>query len=91
MQVCGRRVDWRNVDPACDDVCGGALCGHCGDGKSCDGSDYGAVSKANKALVYAQDADALLQGKGDGSGSLRDEVSAYRHIKAHLLMVTRLL
>ena len=72
--MCGRRVDWRNIDPPCDDVCGGAGCGHCGDGKSCDGTGYGAVSKANKALAYAEDSAALLQGQGAGARSLRDEV-----------------
>ena len=61
-------MDWRNVNPACDDVCGGAGCDKCGDGRSCDGSDYGAVSKANKAMAYARDVEKKLLEDKDASG-----------------------
>ena len=72
--MCGRAVDWRNIEPPCDQVCGGAGCDSCGDGISCDGSGYGAMAKANKAMDYALDVQEKLLGKDASGRSVRDDV-----------------
>ena len=56
-------------DP-CDDLCGGAGCGKCG-GLSCDD---GAVTKADKALDYAQRAETALKENAAKAGDLLDQV-----------------
>lgn len=51
--MCDKRGD------PCDPLCGGAGCGVCG-GLSCE---HGAVTKADRALGVARDADKAIQEK----------------------------
>ncbi|XP_039299299.1 laminin subunit beta-1 isoform X2 [Nilaparvata lugens] len=60
LQVCGK-----NGDP-CDSLCGGAGCGHCG-GLGCDD---GAVTKAEKALSFANDAQKHIHDKQSNAEEL---------------------
>ncbi|XP_075218526.1 laminin subunit beta-1-like [Lycorma delicatula] len=53
QEVCDERGD------PCDSLCGGAGCGHCG-GLGCDD---GAVTKAEKALSFAKDAEKHIREK----------------------------
>jgi len=52
-QICDKRGD------PCDNLCGGAGCKHCG-GLSCEN---GAVTKAEKALAYAEDTEKEIKKK----------------------------
>lgn len=61
----------RGGDP-CDSICGGAGCGKCG-GLSCEG----AVTNADNALKYAQDAYTELKRKDADAEELLRTVSTY--------------
>ena len=54
LQVCDKRGD------PCDELCGGAGCGHCGDALSCDN---GAVARAANAIEYSRNTQSLLEEK----------------------------
>jgi len=58
--VCGKRGD------PCDSLCGGAGCGVCG-GLSCE---HGAVTKADRALGVAKDAEKAIREKETGAEEL---------------------
>lgn len=59
-QICDKRGD------PCDSVCGGAGCSHCG-GFSCEN---GALTRAQKALEYVQDAEKKIKEKEDVADDL---------------------
>ena len=51
LQICDGAGD------PCDDVCGGAGCGKCGGGVSCD---EGAVTKATQAVDLSNQSESIL-------------------------------
>ena len=67
MQVCDKRGD------PCDPLCGGAGCGVCG-GLSCE---HGAVTKAERALGVARDAEKAIREKETAAEELLRGVSLF--------------
>lgn len=77
LQVCGASGS------PCDAVCGGGGCGRCG-GESCDG----AVTKAEKALKLAEQAEERLTANEGSASALLLDVSChvieeYQHQYCH--------
>lgn len=77
LQVCGA------PGSPCDAVCGGGGCGRCG-GESCDG----AVTKAEKALKLAEQAEERLTANEGSASALLLDVSChvieeYQHQYCH--------
>lgn len=66
-QICDKRGD------PCDSVCGGAGCSHCG-GFSCES---GALTRAQKALEYVQDAEKKIKEKEDIADDLIRSVCCF--------------
>lgn len=64
-QICDKRGN------PCDNLCGGAGCKHCG-GLSCEN---GAVTKAEKALAYAEDTEKEIKKKEEVAEDLIRSVS----------------
>lgn len=59
-KMCDKRGD------PCDSICGGAGCNHCG-GISCE---RGALTKAEKAFMYAKDTEKIIKEKEDAADDL---------------------
>lgn len=57
----------------CDPVCGGAKCGFCGEGVSCDG---GAKSLADTAYEVAVKTESLLKAKEDTTNDFIRNISS---------------
>jgi len=71
-------------DP-CDAVCGGAGCGMCGGGVSCD---EGAVTKSLQALELANQSESILVVTRRQIQTVYDSVSSrarFFHISSHLI------
>ena len=71
LRVCLQVCDGRG-EP-CDGLCGGAGCGKCG-GLSCDD---GSVTKANRALDFAEQAEELLNKKAVDADRVLTSVSPH--------------
>lgn len=57
----------------CDPVCGGAMCGFCGEGVSCDG---GAKNQADTAYKLAVETEGLLKAKEDTTNDFIRNISS---------------